>query len=88
MSLAKQNNFEELVNSIYQTHCFLQSIDIQNNILPLIAFPEKSQTVSGFLETPVEKNIWLTASAKSEDTMNKQIRFTNGHKLQPCAKCG
>jgi predicted nuclease of restriction endonuclease-like (RecB) superfamily len=152
MSLIRKNNFEELVNSIYQTHCvlqenairninlnltirnwlighyiveyeqdgqdrakygdnligelaeklkakglkgfsvsamknhrtfylyypqisqtvigLLQSVDFQNNLLPPTTFSEKSQTVSGFLEVTAEKNIWLTASAKSEDNMN------------------
>ena len=31
---------------------FLQNVDIQNNISPSIAFPVKSQTLSGFLEVP------------------------------------
>jgi predicted nuclease of restriction endonuclease-like (RecB) superfamily len=30
MSLKRRNNFEELVNSIYQTHCFLQENAIRN----------------------------------------------------------
>jgi len=45
----------------------LQNIDFKNDILPQIDFSIKSQTVTGFLEAPTGKNIWLTASAKMED---------------------
>ena len=47
----------------------LQSIDSHNNLLLSTFFFEKSQTVSGFLEVPSEKNIWLTTSAKLEDNI-------------------
>jgi len=152
MSLIQKNNFEELVNSIYQTHCFLQenairninlnltvrnwligcyiveyeqggqdrakygdnligelaeklktkglkgfsisamknhrtfylcypqisqtvsgllqSVDFQDKVLTSIALPVKSQSVSGLLEVTAEKNVWLTASVKSENNMN------------------
>jgi len=50
----------------------LQSVDFQRNSSLSTTFSEKSQTVSGFLESTAEKNIWQTASAKSEDNMALQ----------------
>ena len=47
----------------------LQNIDFKDDILPQIDFSIKSQSVSGFLEVPVEKNIWPTLSAKLEDNI-------------------